>query len=265
MKRLLILLVTMVACIAAWAAEGYAVYTPDNTTLTFYYGDKPTGAFKLNTDENFPNWYDLGYSQYITRVVFDPSFAQARPTSTAYWFALMTKLTTITGLNYLNTSEVKYMMFMFYDCMSLTTLDLRTFNTAKVTTMRGMFSVCIDLTTIDLSTFNTSNVKNMQGMFASCMKLTHLDLSSFNTSKVESMEDMFYSCLKLNRIDVTDDWSINSVRYSNDMFKDCTNLVGGAGTTYDANHVDATYAHIDGGPSNPGYLTEKHFYDRPVD
>jgi surface protein len=261
MKRLLILLVTMVACIAAWAAEGYAVYTPDNTTLTFYYGDKPTGAFKLNTDENFPNWYDLGYSQYITRVVFDPSFAQARPTSTAYWFALMTKLTTITGLNYLNTSEVKYMTFMFYDCMSLTTLDLRTFNTAKVTTMRGMFSVCIDLTTIDLSTFNTSNVKNMQGMFASCMKLTHLDLSSFNTSKVESMEDMFYSCLKLNRIDVTDDWSINSIRYSNDMFKDCTNLVGGAGTTYDANHVDATYAHIDGGPSNPGYLTEKHFYD----
>ena len=30
------------------------------------------------------------------------------------------------------------------------------------------------------------------------------------------------------------------------------------GTTYDANHVDAVYAHIDGGPSNPGYFTAKN-------
>ena len=42
------------------------------------------------------------------------------------------------------------------------------------------------------------------------------------------------------------------------MFRDCANLVGGAGTTYDANHVDYTYAHIDGGTSNPGYLTDKN-------
>ena len=27
------------------------------------------------------------------------------------------------------------------------------------------------------------------------------------------------------------------------------------GTTYDASHVDKAYAHIDGGPSNPGYFT----------
>lgn len=27
------------------------------------------------------------------------------------------------------------------------------------------------------------------------------------------------------------------------------------GTTYDASHVDKAYAHIDGGPGNPGYFT----------
>ena len=42
------------------------------------------------------------------------------------------------------------------------------------------------------------------------------------------------------------------------MFKDCTSLVGGQGTTYDADHVDAEYAHIDGGTSNPGYFTDKN-------
>ena len=42
------------------------------------------------------------------------------------------------------------------------------------------------------------------------------------------------------------------------MFTNCFNLVGGKGTTYDANHIDKAYAHIDGGPSNPGYFTAKN-------
>ena len=42
------------------------------------------------------------------------------------------------------------------------------------------------------------------------------------------------------------------------MFGLSTNLVGGAGTKYDANHVDKTYARIDGGASLPGYFTLKN-------
>ena len=34
--------------------------------------------------------------------------------------------------------------------------------------------------------------------------------------------------------------------------------MGGQGTAYDENHVDAEYAHIDGGTSNPGYFTAKN-------
>ena len=41
-----------------------------------------------------------------------------------------------------------------------------------------------------------------------------------------------------------------------EMFKGCTSLKGGQGTTYNANHVDKTYAHIDGGSSNPGYFCD---------
>ena len=47
-----------------------------------------------------------------------------------------------------------------------------------------------------------------------------------------------------------------------DMFTGCTSLVGGMGTTYDENHVDKTYAHIDGGTSNPGYFTAKNASQR---
>ena len=40
------------------------------------------------------------------------------------------------------------------------------------------------------------------------------------------------------------------------MFRNCTSLVGGAGTTYSSlNPADKTYARVDGGTANPGYFT----------
>ena len=111
------------------------------------------------------------------------------------------------------------------------------------------------MTNLDLSHFNTSKVTDMTGMFDGCSGLTSLDLSSFNTSKVTKMIRMFYGNRNLRTIYVGNGWSTEAVTSSVSMFYDCTNLVGGKGTTYDANHIDKTYAHIDGGSSNPGYFT----------
>ena len=307
MKRLLFLLVTMTACIAAWAAEGYAVYTQSNHTLTFYYGTKPSGAFGLNNGINYPEWYNYGTYAAVERVVFDPSFAQARPTTTAYWFYEMENLTTITGLNCLNTSEVTNMLGMFWGCKYLTSLDLSSFNTANVTDMRFMFNKCENLTSLDVSSFNTANVINMLAMFWDCKNLTSLDVSSFNTSNVTDMSAMFENCGKLTSLDVSSfntanvtdmrfmfnkcenltsldlssfntanvtnmknmfencdelktitvgsTWSTEAVTSSTDMFTNCFKIEGGAGTTFSSSYTDASYAHIDGGPSNPGYLT----------
>jgi surface protein len=97
----------------------------------------------------------------------------------------------------------------------------------------------------------------MGRMFESCSQLTSLDLSGFNTSKVTSMNWMFFSCFRLKTIYVGDGWSTAAVTYSDDMFYYCSALVGGQGTTWnESNPKDKTYAHIDGGPSNPGYFTE---------
>ena len=307
MKRLLFLLVTMTACMAAWAAEPYAVYTQSSNTLTFYYGTKPSGAFGLNSGINYPEWYNYGTYAAVERVVFDPSFAQARPTTTAYWFYEMENLTTITGLNYLNTSEVTNMLGMFWGCKYLTSLDLSSFNTANVTDMRFMFNKCENLTSLDVSSFNTANVINMLAMFWDCKNLTSLDVSSFNTSNVTDMSAMFENCGKLTSLDVSSfntanvtdmrfmfnkcenltsldlssfntanvtnmknmfencdelktitvgsTWSTEAVTSSTDMFTNCFKIEGGAGTTFSSSYTDASYAHIDGGPSNPGYLT----------
>ena len=180
----------------------------------------------------YPDWV-IGTSRvndYVTTVVFDATFADARPLTTEMWFADMTNLTTITGIEYLNTSRVTDMMIMFSNCSALTDLDV--------------------------SGFKTSRVTNMAGMFNGCSRLTTLDLSSFNTAKLEYTLQMFRYCGNLRTIYVGDQWDATDLTNSNEMFDGCTNLVGGQGTTYDADHIDAEYAHIDGGPDNPGYLTD---------
>ena len=123
---------------------------------------------------------------------------------------------------------------------------------------------CKALKSLDLSSFNTANVTDMGYMFYTGNALTRLDLSSFNTSKVTEMWMMFSDCNQLKTIYVGDGWSTAAVTGSGYMFSDCTNIVGGKGTTYDDNHIDAAYAHIDGGPSNPGYFTEKITLDEAL-
>jgi surface protein len=99
----------------------------------------------------------------------------------------------------------------------------------------------------------------MHDMFNGCSSLTTLDLSSFNTEKVWNMEDMFNRCYALTTVYVSNLWSNAIVTSSNNMFNECSALVGGAGTTYNSSNKDHTYARIDGGPNSqtPGYFTYK--------
>ena len=241
--------------------EAYANYTPSNTTLTFYYDNQRSSrtgtTYDLNTGTTDVAWDTDGTNASVTKVVFDSSFAGARPTTTCDWFYNMQNLQSITGLSYLNTSEVTDMRYIFLGCSKLTSLDVSHFNTSKVIYMNQMFSGCTGLTSLDLSSFNTSKVAYMYEMFNGCSGLTSLDLSSFSTSKVTNMNSMFFSCSNLRTIYVGNGWSTAAVTNSGSMFTMCTSLLGGQGTTYSSsNPTDKTYAHIDGGPSNPGYFTE---------
>ena len=267
----------------------YAVWDSSAKSLTFYddgKGSEKTGVvYNLNIPGKLPEWRRTASGGYtsMTSVVFDPSFASARPTSTNAWFSQMTALTSIQGIEYLNTSEVTNMSGMFHGIKNITSIDLSHFNTANVTTMAQMFQECTGLTEIDLSKFNTANVTAMNQMFDGCTGLTELDLSKFNTAKVTNMNYMFRNCTGLTELDlskfntanvrymnsmfngcsnldhiiVSSNWKTTGVTVANsaEMFTGCTSIVGGAGTTYNASYVDKTYARVDGGTSNPGYLT----------
>ena len=146
-------------------------------TLTFRHdAKKPAGAYPLNSPKERPGWFVgdefLINKNRIEKVVFDASFAAARPTSCFCWFAGCMELKTIEGIEYLNTENVTDLSLMFFLCNSLTKLDVSNFNTKKVTTMSGMFSGCSNLTTIYVSDkFVTTACEDGDGMFRHCEKL----------------------------------------------------------------------------------------------
>ena len=238
--------------------EAYAEI--DGPVLTFYYDtlrSTRTGTtYNLNEGDEMPAWSEMTIARKVQNAVFDSSFADARPTTTRGWFANMSNLNDIIGMeSYLNTSEVTNMRAMFANCTKLRELDLSAFDTQNVTTMRLMFRNCVQLEELDLTSFDTHNVTDMNNMFYDCVKLEELDLTTFDTRSVEDMEAMFVFCNNLETIYVGSNWNTDNVTSSDGMFSGCDKLVGGAGTKYDGNYVDASYAHFDGGSTNPGYLT----------
>ena len=214
----------------AQTVESYVVLDNAAGTLTFKHdANKPAGAFSLNEGETDPAWYDGDGTEdfynknNIKKVVFDASFANARPTNCYCWFFGCKDLTTIEGIGYLNTENVTSMRAMFSGCSSLTSLDISKFNTQNVTSMRAMFSHCSSLTSLDLSNFKTQNVTSMRIMFTNCSSLTSLNVSKFNTENVTDMSNMFYGCNGLTSLDVSK-FDTRNVTDMSFMFAGCNGL-----------------------------------------
>ena len=213
----------------------YAEFDKGTGTLTFRRGlSKPKGAYALNLEASEPGWWST-HRYEIKKVVFDASFANARPTSCYYWFCNCSKLTDIEGIENLNTENVTNMRGMFFNCPNLSSLDLTNFSTGNVTDMNAMFGYC-QLSSLDLTSFNTANVTNMYMMFISCQNLSSLDLTSFNTANVTEMNFMFQGCSALTTIYASEMFVTDQVE-GYDMFKYCTNL-----KDYSVREIDSKYA-----------------------
>ena len=212
--------------------QAYAMFDDATETLTFSYGTKPEGAYALNQERPEPEWR----MQKIRTVVFDASFAYARPTSCSHWFKDCIYLTRIEGIWNLNTENVTDMSNMFLGCRNLTSLDVTNFNTEKVTDMKYMFSDCSLLSSLDLTNFDTGNVTDMSNMFLGCRNLTSLDVTNFNTEKVTDMCSMFVDCQKLTSLNVSK-FNTTEVTDMSDMFEDCYALTSLDLTNFDTGKV----------------------------
>ena len=196
-------------------------------TLTFFLASKETlgeNEYGIYGGWGTPDWvWKNPNVANVTKVVFDPAFANARPTNCNEWFQNYVNLTSIEGIEYLNTSQVTDMHNMFYNCYHLQTTDFSGFDTRKVKDMSNMFYNCGSLKSLDISNFNTSEVTDMRSMFYHCIGLTSLDLSHLNTSKVSIMISMFQLCSNLLSVNLSG-WDTRNVGSMDHMFEGCKSL-----------------------------------------
>ena len=166
-------------------------------------------------------------------------------------FDTLPNLTTITGLENLNTSNVYSMYGMFANCSSLRSVEgINKLDASKVTDMSYMFENCFknpkDLISLDLSglniglNINKNDTITMKEMFRGCSKLKSIILpDKIDTSQVTDMTGMFYGCSNLvsvsypssdnpedpanQKVDLSK-FNTNSLQYMDYMFSGCTKL-----------------------------------------
>lgn len=89
------------------------------------------------------------------------------------------------------TSNINLMGNMFYNCHSLTMVNVSVFNTEKVEDMSNMFYNCSSLKEINLSNFVSNNLKKVDNLFSGCSSLSSIDISNFVLENISDSNSMF--------------------------------------------------------------------------
>jgi surface protein len=252
--------------------------TPTTSTNKWFYYETQLSTIEKLYNLDMSNVTDASYMfgecAALTSIDGMDNCDVSNVTNMGCMFSNCASLTDLSPLANWNVASVTYMYNMFSGCKSLTNLSpLAKWNPSSVILMQDMFSYCTELTdaTTGLANWDTSSVNETGYMFYNDSKLTTLDISGWNISNVRIMENMFDGCTSLKTIYVGSGsgwagWNTSGLSNPIGMFNNCTSLVGGAGTTYDKDHIDGDYARIDD-PDNgmPGYFTDIADKDKSTD
>ena len=110
---------------------------------------------------------------------------------------------------------------MFYNCVSLVSLDLSRINGSNIIDISSIFDGCFSLKSLSL--FKESHLLNIDNMFHLCKSLNSLDLFGLDTSKVTNMNSAFSGCSSLINLNLSS-LDISLVNDMGKMFKDCSSL-----------------------------------------
>ena len=203
-------------------------------------------AWKLSGDLNIREAFRDCHS--VERIDMSV-FRNCNITDTSSVFSTCKKLKTIANIGNLNISKADGMSYLFYECNSLTQLDLSNWDTGNIQYMIATFDGCNNLTELNCSTWNTGKVYNMQlafyncnsletipvrdwdtrsmmymdKAFGNCTSLVNLDVSKWDTSKVVELTNTFYHCSSLKTLDVSK-WKTSNVLRADSLFSGCEKL-----------------------------------------
>ena len=203
-------------------------------------------AWKLSGDLNLREAFrDCHSLERIDMSVF----RNCNITDSSSVFSTCKKLKTIANIGNLNISKADGMSYLFYECNTLTQLDLSNWDTGNIQYMIATFDGCNNLTELNCSTWNTSKVYNMQlafyncnsletipvrdwdtrsvmymdKAFGNCTSLVNLDVSKWDTSKVVELTNTFYHCSSLKTLDVSK-WKTSNAIRADSLFSGCEKL-----------------------------------------
>lgn len=230
---------------AKWQeTEGYAVYSADDNSLTFYRSDTPilagttyNGKAVTAVYTGFENttygygkapWYS--YRNDITSIVFHDKIS---PVNTDYWFFDL-KYVTRAEVTNLDMSNVTSMQFMFMNLGRTAAGEvifsgLEDWDVSKVTSMLRAFEEVGSMDSVkkvyigDLSKWDVSNVTTMLRMFCNIAVNTSnfvlTGLEKWDTSNVINMSMMFWFAGYYNTTWTLDlsKWNVSSIQYHVDF------------------------------------------------
>ncbi|GAP02674.1 bacterial surface protein 26-residue [Fructobacillus pseudoficulneus] len=173
----------------------------DATTLTLTVGAADDGSEGV-LPTNATAYLSATNQQQVTKIVFTkPVKFAADATSGLSGFSYVTS---IEGMQNLDTSAVTNFSGLFGDDTALQSIDLSHFDTHNATNMYDLFNGDKALTNIDVSNFDTSNVVNMSGMFANMYRVQAINgINNLNVSNVKNMHDLFLNDMSLLALDLS--------------------------------------------------------------
>ena len=136
-------------------------------------------------------------------------------------------LKTIQGISYWDTSSLTKTSNLFSNCINLTSIDdISKWKMDKVIDMSNMFYNCKNIISLpDVSNWNTKNVKDMRNIFCNCSSLKSLqDISKWNTENVINMTGLFRNCKNLEKLPDISNWVVDNVVYMGGIFANCISL-----------------------------------------
>lgn len=98
----------------------------------------------------------------------------------------------------------------FYECNSLTSVNLSNLMTIDYNGLYHAFFSCSKLSSVNLSSLTTVNFEGLKNAFDYCQKLTSVDLSSLTTIGDSGLSFAFSSCSELLSVDLS---SLTTVNY----------------------------------------------------
>ena len=224
----------------------YAVYTNNDTEVTFYYDklfEERNAQYSIYYVNDGHLEVDYQKRSDLTTATIDVSMANYTGlTSLAYCFYNCTNLAQINGLNYLNTANVTDMSYLFNKCDDLTQVDISSFNTASVTTMERMFDFdgnSMQLLTIG-SGFTVGANTNIDNIFGTVSAWCPQTVYIHGTMEPDIKQDIFAKFDQVSYVLRTDEGiTLTGTQIDDENYKFI--YKGGKFTSYNGKHFVKQY------------------------